>query len=207
MGVSLSGRQSEQFMDYLGLLLKWDRAFNLTGLRSCQEIVVKHFLDSLTLLPHLPEEARIMDLGSGAGFPGLPIKIVRPDQPITLVDASAKKATFLKEVIRRLNLHDIHVVQGYLGKRASSFLGPIRFDIIITRAVGKPIELLAGVSPYLPRGGKFCLMKGKEGLQEILALKDEILKKGFRIETTIELTLPFLDQKRTLVFLTQIISA
>jgi 16S rRNA (guanine527-N7)-methyltransferase len=204
LGISLSARQLEQFVDYLGLLLKWNRTVNLTGLRSSQEIVIKHFLDSLTPLPHLPEEARIMDLGSGAGFPGLPIKIVRPDQSIALVDASAKKTSFLKEVIRQLNLQDIRVFQGYLGKRASSFLGPLQFDIIITRAVGNPIDLMTGAYPYLPVGGKVLLMKGKEGPREISALKGEILKKGFRIEKPIELTLPFSGQKRTLVFLTKI---
>ena len=199
-----SAHQLKQFMDYLALLVKWNRVVNLTALRSIKEILVKHFLDSLTPLPYLPEEARIMDLGSGAGFPGLPIKIVRPDQSVTLVDAAAKKISFLKEVIRQLNLRNTQVFQGYLGKRSGSFLGSDQFEIIITRAVGKPIELLTGVYPYLPVGGKLLLLKGKEGLKEISALKEEIQKKGFRIEIPIGLTLPFLDQERTLVFLTKI---
>ncbi len=104
--------------------------------------MVKHFLDSLTLLPYLPEEARILDLGSGAGFPGLPIKIVRPGQAITLVDAAAKKISFLKEVVRRLNLSDTRVLQGFVSKRSPALLGSDRFEIIVARAVGKLIDLV-----------------------------------------------------------------
>lgn len=204
LGVSLTAYQQKQFMDYLLLLEKWNRVINLTGLHTCQEIIVKHFLDSLTLLPYLPEEARILDLGSGAGFPGLPIKIARPGQAITLVDAAAKKISFLKEAVRRLNLGDTRVLQGYVSKRSPALLGSDRFEIIVTRAVGKLIDLLNGVVPYLPKGGKLLLMKGRGGFQEISLLKSEIQKGGFRIEAPIGLTLPFLDQERTLIFMTKI---
>lgn len=204
LGISLSAYQLEQFMDYLDLLVKWNRVFNLTSLRSGKEIIVKHFLDSLTVLPYLPEEARILDLGSGAGFPGMPIKIARPGQSVTLVDAAAKKISFLKEVVRRLNLGDTPVLQGYLSKRSPAFLGSDRFEVIVTRAVGKLIDLLNGVVPCLPEGGRLLLMKGREGPQEISLLKGEIQKKGFRIEAPISLTLPFLDQERTLIFMTKI---
>ena len=204
LGISLSADQLGQFMDYLALLRKWNRVINLTALHSTEEIVVKHFLDSLTLLPYLPEEARILDLGSGAGFPGLPIKIVRPGQAITLVDASAKKISFLKEVVRCLNLSGTRVLQGFVSKRSPALLGSDRFEIIVARAVGKLIDLLSGVYPYLEKGGKLLLMKGREGPQEISLLKDEIEKRGFRIEAPIGLTLPFLEQERILIFLTKI---
>jgi 16S rRNA (guanine527-N7)-methyltransferase len=204
LGISLSADQLEQFMDYLALLRKWNRVINLTALNSMEEIVVKHFLDSLTLLPHLPEKARILDLGSGAGFPGLPIKIVRPGQAITLVDASAKKISFLKEVVRCLNLSGTRVLQGFVSKRSPTLLGSDRFEIIVARAVGKLIDLLSGLYPYLEKGGELLLMKGREGPQEIFILKDEIGKRGFRIEAPIDLTLPFLEQERILIFLTKI---
>lgn len=204
LGISLSAYQLGQFWDYLVLLRKWNRAFNLTSLRSGKEIIVKHFLDSLTLLPHLPEEARVLDLGSGAGFPGLPIKIARPGQAITLVEAAAKKISFLKEAVRRLNLGDIRVFQGYVSKRSPALLGSDRFEVIVTRAVGKLTDLLNGVVPYLPKGGKLLLMKGREGPREIFLLKGEIQKRGFRMEAPIGVTLPLLDQERTLIFLTKI---
>jgi 16S rRNA (guanine527-N7)-methyltransferase len=203
LGVSLSNFQINQFMDYLALLQKWNRAINLTGLRSCQEIIVKHFLDSLTPLPYLPEDARLMDLGTGAGFPGLPIQICRPNQSVTLIEASNKKCSFLKECRRHLNLRDTPVVQGYLGQESLPLPKPIQFDIITTRAVGKVIELLGGVVSYLPRGGQVMLMKGRQGLKEIEDLEVEIREKGFQIERPVFLTLPFLDQERILIFLTK----
>jgi 16S rRNA (guanine527-N7)-methyltransferase len=203
LGISLTSHQLDQFLDYLFLLQKWNRLFNLTGLRSCREIIIKHFLDSLTVLPYLPEEARILDLGSGAGFPGLPIQICRLDQSITLIEASNKKCNFLKEVVRHLNLRNTHVVQGYLGKESLSLLGSIQFDIIISRAVGRLKEFLNGVYRYLVPGGKFVLMKGRQGLQEIADLEVEIKKNGFQIETPIFLNLPILDQERIVIFLTK----
>jgi 16S rRNA (guanine527-N7)-methyltransferase len=100
LSLDLSPEQIEQFLVYLALLLKWNRKMNLTALRTPAEIISRHFLDSLLLLPHLPETARLLDIGSGAGFPGLPLKIVRPGLTIDLVEATAKKASFLKEAVR-----------------------------------------------------------------------------------------------------------
>lgn len=203
LGIPLSTLQLEQFWNYLVLLQKWNRVINLTGLRSCKEIIVKHFLDSLTPLPYLPEEGGILDLGSGAGFPGLPIAICRPNQSVTLIDASTKKVNFLKEVARHLNLRNTRVIQGYLGKAPLPLLESIQFDIITARAIGKLKELLGGVSDYLPFGGKLMLMKGRQGLKEMADLEVEIQKKGFQIETPIFLNLPYLDQERILIFLTK----
>jgi 16S rRNA (guanine527-N7)-methyltransferase len=143
-------------------------------------------------------------LGSGAGFPGLPIKITRPSQQVTLIDASAKKISFLKEVARHLNLRPISIHQAFLGKGPPDWFKADPFKIIISRAVGKITDLLPGVSPYLPDRGQLVLMKGRQGVEEISALTVEIKKKGFRLEAPIILTLPFLEQKRTLLFLTKV---
>ncbi|MGA3083851.1 MAG: 16S rRNA (guanine(527)-N(7))-methyltransferase RsmG [Thermodesulfobacteriota bacterium] len=204
LGISLSHRQLGQFIDYLILLCKWNQHINLTGLRSWREIIIKHFLDSLTTLPYLPEEARILDLGSGAGFPGLPIKIARPTQKVTLIDASVKKISFLKEAARHLNLRPITIHRAFLGKGSPNGFKTDPFDIIITRAVGKITDLLTGVSPYLSFRGQLVLMKGRQGVEEISTLTAEIKEKGFRLEEPIVLTLPFLEQKRTLLFLTKV---
>jgi 16S rRNA (guanine527-N7)-methyltransferase len=203
LGLSLSDFQLEQFWNFLILLKKWNQAINLTALRSDREIIIKHFLDSLTPLPYISEDARVMDLGSGAGFPGLPIKICRPDQSVTLVEASSKKVSFLKEVLRQLNLKSIQIVQGYLGEDPLPELNSDQFDVITTRAVGKLKELLAVMSRYLSTGGQVMLMKGGHGLKEVMDLEGEIGQKGFRIEPPIHLTLPFLDQERVLILLTK----
>ena len=203
LGMALSSRQLEQFMDYLALLSKWNRHINLTGLRSFREILIKHFLDSLTPLPYLPEKANLLDLGTGAGFPGLPIKIVRPNQPVTLIEASAKKVSFLKETVRHLNLGPVPIYQTYLGKGSplSSETGP--FEMVVTRAVGKTINILMATDSFLKPGGKVLFMKGPGGFEEIYSLKVQIEERGFRLEAPIVLTLPLLEQERTLIFVTK----
>jgi 16S rRNA (guanine527-N7)-methyltransferase len=205
MGVFLSAPQLSRFMEYLVLLQKWNRLINLTGLQTRREIIVKHFLDSLTLLPFLPKTFRLMDLGSGAGFPGLPIKIMAPDQEITLVEASAKKVSFLREVIRRLGLSDVEVIQHFLNPNASA-LPTLRepFDIITSRAVGRMANLLPSAWSYLAKGGKLILMKGKEGKQELIAEAPLIQQLDFQIEEPVFLTLPLINQERILLFLTKI---
>jgi 16S rRNA (guanine527-N7)-methyltransferase len=203
LGIDLSSRQTEQFMDYLTLLFHWTRHINLTGLRSSREIIIKHFLDSLTPLPFIPEEARLLDVGSGAGFPGLPIKIARPGQLVTLVEASAKKVSFLKEVSRHLKLDPLSIHHTYLGERFSPLKEGKLFDVVVTRAVGKTINLLTAADPYLRSGGKVLFMKGPKGLEEIFSLKTELLKREFQIEPPIVLTLPLLEQERVLIFITK----
>ena len=203
LGIALSADQLEQFMSYLALLSKWNRHINLTGLRSCREIIIKHFLDSLTPLPYLPEVARLLDLGSGAGFPGLPIKIVRPNQSVTLIEASAKKVSFLKEAARLLNLSPVPIFHAYLGEKSHFSFQANSFEIIICRAVGKIMNLLTEAYPYLTSGGKLLLMKGRQGPEEISALRPQIQERGFRIETPIILTLPFLGAGKAFDFFNQ----
>ena len=204
LGLSLSLYQVDQFLSYLTLLDKWNRRINLTGLRSCREIIVKHFLDSLTPIPYFSEKTRLLDLGSGAGFPGLPIKIVRPNQPVTLIEASAKKVSFLKEAARHLALNPISIYQTYLGQSPPKLLDTDSFEIIVIRAVGNLVDLLSRVYPYLPYGGKLLLMKGRQGSEEISLLRSQIQERGFRIEIPIVLMLPFLEQERQLIFLTKV---
>jgi 16S rRNA (guanine527-N7)-methyltransferase len=205
MGVFLSAPQLSRFMEYLLLLQKWNRIINLTGFQTRREIIVKHFLDSLTLLPFLPETFRLMDLGSGAGFPGLPIKVMALDQEVTLVEASAKKVSFLREVIRRLGLSDVGIIQHFLNPNASA-LPALRepFDIITSRAVGRMTEIVTSARSYLAKGGKLILMKGKKGKQELIAEAPLIQHRGFQIEEPVCLTLPLINQERTLIFLTKI---
>jgi 16S rRNA (guanine527-N7)-methyltransferase len=204
LGISILEHQIDQFIDYLRLLQKWNRVINLTGIHSWRDIIVKHFLDSLTLLPHLPMESSILDLGSGAGFPGLPIKVVRPTQEMTLIEASAKKVSFLKEVVRHLGLRDIRILQGFLNKKSPDLFAQKPFDIITTRAVGIFPGVLAVAQGLLSSGGRLILMKGSKGFQELTAMEAVIQKMGFQIEAPIFLTLPILNQERILIFLRKI---
>jgi 16S rRNA (guanine527-N7)-methyltransferase len=201
LGTFLSDYQLNQFMAYASLLIKWNRHINLTGIRSFREILIKHFLDSLTPLSYLPDKANLLDLGTGAGFPGLPIKIVRPDQAVTLIEASAKKVSFLKETVRHLNLGPVPIYQTYLGKGSSLLLETGSIEMIVTRAVGKTMNMVIAADNLLRPGGKVLFMKGPGGFEEIESLKIQIQERGFRLEAPIVLTLPFLEQERTLIFL------
>jgi len=189
-------------MDFLEVLKKWNRRLNLTGLRDDREIILKHFLDSLTPLPLIPEKASLMDIGSGAGFPGLPIQIVRPDQAVTLVEASAKKTTFLKEVCRRLGLRQTVVLCWSIGQTDPPRPLPL-FDVAITRAVGRPLELLTAVYPHLKRGGKMIFLKGSKGFKETETAKARMEKIGFSPPQSVKITLPVLEQERMLYILTK----
>jgi 16S rRNA (guanine527-N7)-methyltransferase len=202
MGIPLSDLQLSRFMEYLFLLQKWTRVINLTALHSRREIIIKHFLDSLTLLPFLPATFRLLDLGSGAGFPGLPVKIMAPGQDVTLLEASAKKVSFLREVLRRLGLRDVTVIQFFLNPKSPAPPGLGRpFDIITSRAVGRLPDLLTSARPYLAKGGKLILMKGEKGEKELIEAAPLIQGLGFQMEETIFLTLPFMDQERSLFIL------
>jgi 16S rRNA (guanine527-N7)-methyltransferase len=199
--VVLSPGQLTQFRSYLELLVHWNQRLNLTGLKSLSEIIRKLFLDSLTPVPFLPEGVAIMDLGSGAGFPGLPIKIAQPAQRMILMESSSKKVSFLKEVVRRLNFDQVLIFQTYLGKGSPPFFPPYPLDFIVTRAVGKTEELVRIATACLPPGGRLVLMKGKQWRKEMITATPMIRKNGFRVEKTIGINVPESEPERVLLFL------
>ena len=144
---------------YLDELIAWNRKINLTAITKPEEVIEKHFLDSLALLPHLPEKGRVMDIGTGAGFPGLVIKIARPDLEVTLVEAKEKKGHFLNHMIRELRLEGVKTLARHLdSKTPDSSLG--KFDLIVTRATFQPRNFSGLSRTYLQSGGKCIMMRG-----------------------------------------------
>jgi 16S rRNA (guanine527-N7)-methyltransferase len=135
-------------------------------LRAPEEIISRHFLDSLLLLPHLPETGRLLDIGSGAGFPGLPLKIVRPGLTVDLAEATAKKASFLKEAVRRLGLSGVNVFPVFLGKDPIPLEPTEPWDIFLSRGVNMEVVLRA-VAPYWGSAQHLLLMKGQGWREEI----------------------------------------
>jgi 16S rRNA (guanine527-N7)-methyltransferase len=166
LGLDLSPLQHDRLLTYLDLLLKWNRRINLTSLRAPEEIISRHFLDSLLLLPHLPETGRLLDIGSGAGFPGLPLKIVRPGLTVDLAEATAKKASFLKEAVRRLGLSGVNVFPVFLGKDPLPLEPTEPWDIFLSRGVNMEVVLRA-VAPYWGPAQHLLLMKGQGWREEI----------------------------------------
>lgn len=175
---------------YLDLLLAWNRTYNLTAIRSPLEGVDKHLLDSLTLAPHVDGDS-LVDIGSGAGLPGIPVAIARPTLRVTLVETAGKKARFQREAVRHLGLGDrVNVV----ATRAEDFRPATLFDRLTARALGTLAEIIRLGGHLLPPGGQLLAMKGKRPDEEIAALP-----AGWRLLSCEPLQVPGLDAERHLL--------
>ena len=195
MGLSLTEAQIDLFEDYRETLLLWSGKMNLISLQSELDLPVRHFIDSLTLLPYLPAgPGTLLDIGSGAGFPAIPVKIFRNNLHVTLLEASRKKCSFLKEVIRRLGLREISVLNCRLEELLKKDLKP-SFDVIVSRATLKLPELLRGGLPLLKPGGVLAAMKGP-GLEEEAAALESLNHTFFRIVGSHPFSLPLTGDHR-----------
>lgn len=190
LGLSSSEEHLNAFMAYLGELKKWNRLHNLTSLTTDHDIIVKHFLDSCVYLKALENTFSIADIGSGAGFPGIPIKILRPGMEVFLVEPSQKKAFFLRHVIRTLALNKISVVN----KRVED-VSDILVEAAVTRALFKARDFEGRAGHLVREGGLFVLSKGPRAEEELSALDT-----GYRL---MEVPLPFAGTARRLVVITK----
>ena len=181
-GIELTPEQTARFMAYKDILLEWNKKFNLTAITDERDIILKHFIDSLTVWPHLPGGALdVVDVGSGAGFPGIPLKIARPEIQMTLLDATNKKVMFLNEAADALGLTGtiaIHARAEEAGRRPD-MRG--RFDIAVARAVA-PLNKLAGCClPFVKKGGYVLALKGPGAPGEAANAAEDIKKSGGEI--------------------------
>lgn len=184
----LSPSMIENIKTFLSLLQKWNGVYNLTAIRDPKMILIKHMMDSLSILPWLKGQ-RFLDVGTGAGFPGIPIAIARPDAHLVLVDGSGKKTCFLQEVKRVLALSNIEIIQ----TRIESLVVSSPFDTIFSRAVTDTHQLLDWTSHLLAPQGRWLIMKGKEPKAELLSLK-----RPYQIESY---SLSGLEDKRSCVII------
>lgn len=169
-GLEYGGEElSEGLFRYAELLSEWNRKFNLTAITEEEEVEVKHFADSLSLLnvSEIPEGAKLLDIGSGAGFPGIPVKLARPDLDIVLLDSLNKRITFLNTVIEELKLQGISAIHGRAEELARKTEFRERFDVVTSRAVARLNLLCEYALPFVRQGGMFVAMKGSEVSAEI----------------------------------------
>ncbi len=183
---------------YLRELLKWNQKMNLTAIRSEREIIRKHFLDSLSVYPHLPEVSNLLDIGSGAGFPGIPLKIVRPSLKLTLIDSVQKKTDFQRHIIRTLGLEGCQVIHGRIQDKEILERLKGQYDGVISRAFSKLSIFLPIGSLLLKQGGKLIAMKGRR-LDDELPYLSSIETLPCRLEKIIRFSLPFSSIRRTLL--------
>jgi 16S rRNA (guanine527-N7)-methyltransferase len=181
LGLCLTREQIDRFRTYREELLRWAARMNLTALRSPEAIVRHGFLDALACAPLIgPQARRVLDLGSGAGFPGIPLAQVRSEVAFTLIDASRKKVTFLRHIVRTLELTNVTVLLGRAEAldESASLVG--MFDLALARAVAPPIEQARLVRPYLVSTGAFLLQAGEQPLPR--EVHDAIAAAGFLLE-------------------------
>lgn len=199
LGVELDKVALDRFDLLAAELLKWNAKLNLTALKTVEEIVTRHFLDSLTIVPFLASGGVLLDIGSGGGFPSLPVKIVRPDIEVTSLDAVAKKIHFQRHAARLLQLERFSAVHG----RAETFSATVgkAFDYVVARAVADLPLLVRLGAPFLGGGGVLLAMKGKQGRGEVDASLEELDQLGFVLSDLREFTLPLSGEERSLVFL------
>jgi 16S rRNA (guanine527-N7)-methyltransferase len=197
LGVRLSAPQAELFWLYLQELLEWNRTFPLTAVTDPAEIVIKHFVDSLSPLPYLGTSTNLLDIGSGAGFPGIPLKIAVSDLRLSLVDANRKKVSFLRQVVRTLKLQDVAVRQG----RIEDMLPPEEpFTTIISRAFWRLEPLLDLVSPVLAPGCTLVSMLGPTRPPEHRRIRELASAHGLHLSRLVTFDLPRGRGGRTLAF-------
>ncbi|MBS0848020.1 16S rRNA (guanine(527)-N(7))-methyltransferase RsmG [Citrobacter sp. JGM124] len=188
-GITLSEHQQQQLVDYVALLHKWNKAYNLTSVRDPEEMLVRHIIDSIVVAPYL-EGRRFIDVGTGPGLPGIPLAIVCPDAHFTLLDSLGKRVRFLRQVKHELKLDNVTPVQS----RVEAFSAEPPFDGVISRAFASLTDMVNWCQHLPAESGRFYALKGVRPDDEI-----SVLPAGFVVEDIVRLTVKNLEGERHLV--------
>lgn len=203
ISVTLEKRQMCQFLKYYELLVEWNTFMNLTGITEFEEVMKKHFIDSLSIAKYkkLSDVRTLIDVGTGAGFPALPLKIAFPHLQVTLLDSLNKRIHFLDAVIEELELDDINTVHG----RAEDFAKPAKlrekYDMAVSRAVANLSTLSEYCIPFVKKGGVFAAYKSEKVTEELTAAEKAVSLLGGRVVSKNDFVLPYSDMNRTIVFI------
>lgn len=204
MNIILDDLKMERFYKYMNLLLEWNEKINLTAITDEREIIVKHFLDSLTIEKYLDNIKNLADIGTGAGFPGIPIKIFNPNIKITLVDSLNKRVNFLNDIVKELKLENVEVIHSRAEDLGKDKNYREKFDVVTSRAVANMSVLSEYLLPLVKIDGKCICMKGAEIEEELESAKYAIKLLGGRIEKVDNFELSDEHLKRNIVVIKKI---
>ena len=189
LAIHCSDHQLKQLLDYLNLLATWNSAYNLTAIRDPKKMVALHLLDSLAILPHITGE-RLIDVGTGAGLPGIPLAIMFPEKTFKLLDSNGKKTRFLFQARSQLGLKNLTEIQ----TRVEQFTPEQTFDTVLSRAFSSVAEMVSLCKHLLSDNGRFLAMKGKFPQSEL-----SLLEKGFKVDASHQLRVPGVEAERHLI--------
>jgi 16S rRNA (guanine527-N7)-methyltransferase len=203
LNISLGENEVVLYQKYVDILLEWNAKVNLTAITDPDEIIVKHFLDSLAVLQSLPNEkyGSLLDIGTGAGFPGIPIKIADQRINVVLLDSLNKRVSFLKHLINELNLRNIYALHGRAEDYGHDKNYRGQFDLVVSRAVAKLSILAELCLPFVKIGGIFVAYKGPKAEEEVLEAENSIILLGGKVLKMDKVQLPGSEGERVMVFI------
>lgn len=204
IGIMLEEKQIEQFYQYMQILLHWNEKVNLTAITKPEEIILKHFIDSMTIQKYIEPNQKLIDIGTGAGFPGIPLKIIRKDIQIILLDSLNKRVQFLNTVIEQLELEKIETVHARVEEFGKNKKYREQFDYATSRAVANLTTLSEYLLPLVKIKGKCISMKGSNIKEEIDQSQNAIAVLGGKIEGIEAFKLPESDIDRHIVLIQKI---
>ncbi len=182
LGIDIPESAIPAFIFFTEQLLEWNKSVNLTAITEPEEIITKHYIDSLTVMKHIEHGTAVMDLGTGAGFPGIPLKILRPDIKLTLVDGVGKRFLFINAVLKGLGIGDVNCIHARAEDLARKAEYRSAYDVVVARAVARLDKLSGYALPLVADGGIFLAMKGPSADQEVV----EAEKKIKALKATVE---------------------
>lgn len=204
LDMEINDNQIDKFYKYMEILLEWNQKINLTAITDYEEIILKHFIDSLTIAKYIDKNSYLVDVGTGAGFPGIPLKIVREDIEVVLLDSLNKRIMFLNEVINELDLKNIEAVHSRVEEFGRNKKYREKFDVATSRAVANLSTLSEYMIPLVKVGGKCVCMKGKEVEQELQDAQNAINMLGGKVVEKVEFQLLDNDINRSIIFISKV---
>lgn len=204
INIDITDKQVKKFFSYMNLLIEWNKKINLTTIIEPKEIIIKHFVDCGTILKYLKDDENIIDIGTGAGFPGIPIKILNENLNVTLVDSLNKRITFLNEVCIALDLENIELIHSRAEDLAKNKSYRENFDKSVSRAVANLTTLAEYDLPFIKKGGQMIAMKGFEIEKELQNAEKAINILGGKIKEVNKFTLIDTDNKRSIVLIDKV---